>query len=76
MTQTEWIISLDDDLKDYEEIFVGNVRDGDRLTRCNDCRHWDGYFCHNKLWGDGYGNYTPPIKSEDGFCDWAERNEE
>lgn len=25
---------------------------------------------------DGYGNYTPPIKSEDGYCDWAERKEE
>jgi len=37
MTQTEWIISLDDDLKDHDELFVGNVRDGDRLTRCRDC---------------------------------------
>lgn len=46
------------------------------LIRCKDCKHWDGYFCHNKWWGDGYGNYTPPIKKEDGFCDWAERKEE
>jgi hypothetical protein len=38
MTQTEWIISLDDDLKDYDELFVGNVRDGDRLIRCRDCK--------------------------------------
>ena len=38
MTQTEWIISLDDDLKDHDEMFVGNVRDGDRLTRCRDCK--------------------------------------
>ncbi len=37
MTQTEWIVSLDDDLKDHDELFVGNVRDGDRLTRCRDC---------------------------------------
>lgn len=41
-------------------------------VRCNDCKHYDGYYCHNKNWGDGYGNYTPPIKAEDGFCDWAE----
>lgn len=46
------------------------------IIRCKDCKHWDGYYCHNKRWGDGYGNYTPPIKTEDGFCDWAERKEE
>ena len=75
MTYTEWIVSVDDDMKDYDEMFVGNVRDGDRLTRCCDCIHFDGYYCHNKYWGDGYGNYTPPIKGEDGFCDWAEGKE-
>lgn len=46
------------------------------VIRCKNCKHWDGYYCHNKWWGDGYGNYTPPIKKEDGFCDWAERKEE
>jgi len=46
------------------------------VIRCKDCKYWDGYYCHNKWWGDGYGNYTPPIKNEDGFCDWAERKEE
>ena len=46
------------------------------LIRCKDCKYWDGYYCHNKSWGDGYGNYTPPIKREDGYCDWAERKEE
>lgn len=46
------------------------------LIRCEHCTHWDGYFCHNKWWGDGNGNYTPPIKKEDGFCDWADRREE
>ena len=45
------------------------------LIRCKECKHWDGYFCHNKWWGDGYGNYTPPIKTEDGFCDWAVRKD-
>lgn len=42
---------------------------------CKDCKHWDGYYCHNKRWGDGYGNYTPPIKTEEGYCDWAKRRE-
>jgi len=46
------------------------------VIRCKDCKHWDGYYCHNEWWGDGYGNYTPPIKTEEGFCDWAERREE
>lgn len=45
------------------------------LIRCKDCKHYDGYYCHNEWWGDGHGNYTPPIKSEDGFCDWAEGKE-
>ena len=43
------------------------------LIRCKNCKHYDGRYCHNKWWGDGYGNYTPPIKNEDGFCDWADR---
>ena len=46
------------------------------VIRCKDCKYWDGSYCHNKWWGDGYGNYTPPIKQEDGYCDWAERKEE
>lgn len=45
------------------------------VIRCKDCKYWDGRYCHNKHWGDGYGNYTPPIKNENGFCDWAEREE-
>ena len=45
------------------------------VIRCKDCKHWDGCFCHNKWWGDDYGNYTPPIKEKDGFCDWAERKD-
>ena len=43
------------------------------LIRCRDCKYYDGYYCHNKWWGDGHGYYTPPIKKDDGYCDWAER---
>lgn len=56
-----------------ERLFYGDKYE--QLIRCKECKHWDGYYCHNELWGDGYGNYTPPIKSEDGFCDWADRRE-
>lgn len=41
------------------------------LVRCKDCKYWDGYYCHNKGWGDGNAHYAPPIKTEDGFCDWG-----
>ena len=44
---SEYIISIPDDLKDFDEVFVGDVRKGKRLTRCNDCEHWnrqDGTF--------------------------------
>ena len=79
MTQTEWIISLDDDLKDHDELFVGNVRDGDRLIRCKDCKHFEydhpyviqgvpvlGHEVCN-AWGDGCKT------NENGYCFLAER---
>ena len=59
------------------EHLAGDLFRGDsELIRCMDCKYYDGYYCHNKWWNDGYGNYTPPIKKEDGFCDWADRREE
>lgn len=78
MTQTEWIISLDDDLKDHDELFVGNVRDGDRLTRCCDCVHFlrieDTGFGRCKIHHDGtHGRRM--VQSVD-YCSWAERREE
>jgi hypothetical protein len=71
----EYIIPINETAKDYDEMFVGIIRRQPVLTRCKDCKHYDGYYCHNKWWGNGYGNYTPPIKDEDGFCDWAERKD-
>lgn len=92
MTQTEWIISLDDDLKDYDELFVGNVRDGDRLTRCRDCKyfeydHFDAVYFPTET---GEAERVPLITaheictrwgdgcktSENGYCFMAEREEE
>ena len=72
----EFIFEIDDVLYD-EETGQGVMKPEykGKLTRCKECKHWDGYFCHNKWWGDGYGNYTPPIKTEDGFCDWAVRKD-
>lgn len=79
MTQTEWIISLDDDLKDHDELFVGNVRDGDRLVRCKHCYFYiDGYCDNNVIYqmmsGDLIGVHFEP--HEDFYCAMAERKEE
>lgn len=88
MTQTEWIICLDDDLKDYDELFVGNVRDGDRLIRCKDCKHWmtedrtfpdfDGKEWHRckklRTFTDEDGD--TPMTLEWHYCRMAERKEE
>ena len=71
MTQTEWIISLDDDLKDHDELFVGNVRDGDRLTRCKDCI-WEEDTRGWQKWCKWHYFHTNDYE----FCSWAERKEE
>ena len=72
----EYIVAVEDDERDFEEVFIGHIRKQTELIRCKDCIYYDGHYCHNKWWGDGYGSYTPPIKKEDGHCDWAERREE
>ena len=76
MKHTEYIVPIGEDAQDYDEMFIGVIRRQPELIRCKDCKYLVGYYCHNKWWGDGHGNYTPPIKKEDGFCDWAERKEE
>ena len=68
-----WNKITDADGRGLDEIldFIPSVE----LIRCKYCKWYDGYYCHNPWWGDGHGNYTPPIKQEEGFCDWAERKE-
>jgi hypothetical protein len=73
-------------MKQVAEYIIPIIQDGKNcvpdflqakeLIRCKDCIYYDGHYCHNKWWGDGYGDYTSPIKKEDGHCDWAERREE
>ncbi len=72
MTDTEWIISLDDDLKDYDELFVGNVRDGDRLTRCRDCI----YYRQEIDMCDEPHSTAHNVVHENDYCSRAERKEE
>ena len=70
MSQTEWIISLDDDLKDFDELFVGNVRDGDELIRCKDCMWRDKKTANCERFRKGW--YVQALS----YCSWAERKEE
>lgn len=74
----EWkgkrIVEIDTETGKMEDIT--DSIDYVKVIRCKDCKHWDGRYCYNKWWGDGYGNYTPPIKTEEGYCDWAEMNKE
>lgn len=37
----EYIVSVDDDDMDYEEVFIGHVRKQTELIRCEDCYFWD-----------------------------------
>lgn len=77
MTYTEWIVSVDDECKDFDEMFVGNVRDGDRLVRCCDC----AYF--NRIEDTGFGRCRIHHDGTHGrrmtqtvdYCSWAERKD-
>ena len=74
MTQTEWIISLDDDLKDFDEMFVGTIRRGDRLIRCKDCAKRRETIIAGRKWK--YCTTIGCTVNEDNYCCWAERKEE
>lgn len=66
----EYIVSVDDDLEDYDEMFVGNIRNGDVLTRCKDCK----YYCtpKPKNWAkrDAKGNFIGyEMIQEPSYCE-------
>lgn len=74
------IIMCDGNYKKALEMLIDKIAnapsiDAVQVIRCKDCKHWDVRYCHNQWWGDGHVYYTPPIKTEDGYCDWAERKE-
>ena len=74
MTHTEWIIRLDDALKDSDEMFVGTVRRGGKLIRCKDCVDYRDTTFLGRTW-----KYCETIGSTvngDDYCCWAERKEE
>ena len=50
-----------------------------KFVRCGECRHFDdrhGEVCHNKRFGDGWGNYPPPCVNAEGGCSYGERRQD
>ena len=37
----EYIVPVSDDLIDYDEMFVGNIREEKELIRCKDCKYYE-----------------------------------
>ena len=46
------------------------------LVMCRSCKHYDDGYCRNERFGNGHGNYTPPIVREDFWCADGERRKE
>ncbi len=66
----EYIVSVDDDDMDYEEVFIGYIKRQKELIRCKDCRHWtcddDESYC------DELGIFGTNMNS---YCSYAKRKE-
>ena len=50
------------------------------VVRCENCWFYESLNsvcgnCHSERWGNGFGNYPPPVVGIDGFCKWGERKE-
>ena len=80
LTDEQWDMIADVDFDRTDRIWFhtkhGKEVEFAKVIRCKDCKYWDEYYCRNRWYGNGYANYIPPIKTEDGFCDWAKRKEE
>lgn len=65
---SEHIVYIPEDMKDGDELFVGNLRKDKELIRCKDCIWFTGEqkYCSNDHW-------TP---TGDGYCNFAQRKEE
>ena len=36
----EYIVSVEDDERDFDEVFIGYIRKQTELIRCKDCENW------------------------------------
>lgn len=75
----EYIVTVEEDSKNFEEMFIGAIRSYPKLIRCKDCKH---YMNEDENCPDEYGNcptvcmYMPDDAEENGYCHRAERKEE
>lgn len=86
----EYIVFVEDDDRDYDEVFIHYIRRQDELIRCKDCKYFscehsdNGCVEHlyaewtemwcNKHFDKEAGEYLTVF--EDDYCSWAERKEE
>ena len=66
---SEYIVHIPDDMREYEELFVGNIREGQKLIRCNECRYF-GSQMESGYWSCGRDHGCVRTIPE-GFCGWA-----
>lgn len=75
----EYIISVEDDDLDYDELFIGYIRKQTELIRCRDCKHrymeCGMGFCEKLDIMFYHYEDQEPIDA-DFYCKWAERKEE
>lgn len=69
----EYIVSVDDDDMDYEEVFIAYIKRQKELIRCKDCV----YFTPEKS-GEHWNicRFYDAPKTADGYCNDAEPKEE
>lgn len=77
----EYIVSVQDDERDFEEVFIAYIREQTELIRCRECKHRphedkdgyimppdDDYTCPYVCDDDWYSR----IPSDEQYCDRAE----
>lgn len=67
----EYIVPLYDTETDWDEMFVGAIRQQEELVRCKDCKYNNGGRCS---WHGGAGYKW--IVDDDDFCSCGERKDE
>lgn len=68
----EYIVPVQDDERDFEEVFVGHIRKQTELIRCKDCEHYS--IAENGVNGVCNKLFVPFDSYE--WCSRAERREE
>ena len=74
----EYIVSVNDDDMDYEEVFISYIKRQEELIRCKDCKYFRTYY-HGEHMPFSYACdrlYLTNGLSNNDFCSRAERKEE